>query len=103
MLLQVESVKLSSESATRAMEAELANAWREAATVAASHKNDLASWQVRYWHRGQKVRSMVGAERFYEPGLQGQLDYNKAEVGRLRREFERVEGERDRSREEAKK
>lgn len=46
VILQVESVKLSSESALRAMEAELAHARREAATVAASHKNDLANWQV---------------------------------------------------------
>jgi hypothetical protein len=35
--------------------------------------------------------------------VQGQLDYNKAEVGRLKRELERVEGERDRARDEAKK
>ena len=34
---------------------------------------------------------------------QGQLDFNKAEAGRLRREFERVEAERDRAREEARK
>lgn len=37
------------------------------------------------------------------PVLQGQLDFNKAEVVRLRREFERVEGERDQAREAAKK
>jgi hypothetical protein len=43
---QVESVKLSSESAARCMEADLANARREAATVAANHKNDLANWRV---------------------------------------------------------
>ena len=44
---QVESVKLSSESAAMGMQAELANARREAATAAAQHKNALASWQVR--------------------------------------------------------
>ncbi|GAB4817622.1 hypothetical protein N2152v2_004668 [Parachlorella kessleri] len=75
---QVESVKLSSESAARCMEVELANARREAATAAASHKNDLANWQ-------------------------GQLDHNKAEVSRLKRELDRVEGERERAREDAKK
>lgn len=46
--MQVESVKLSSESANRSMEAELAHARREVATIAANHKNDLANWQVKH-------------------------------------------------------
>lgn len=35
--------------------------------------------------------------------LQGQLDSARAEVSRLKREYERVEEERDRAREEARK
>jgi len=75
---QVESVKLSSESASMAAQAELANARREAATAAANHKTSLANWQ-------------------------GELDLHKAEAATLRREIERIENERDRAREESRR
>lgn len=75
---QIESVKLSSESASMAAQAELANARREAATAAANHKTALANWQ-------------------------GELDLHKAEAATLRREIERIENERDRAREESRR
>ncbi|KAK9803631.1 hypothetical protein WJX72_007017 [[Myrmecia] bisecta] len=75
---QVESVQLASESATKALEAELANAKRETAQAAAAHKSAAASWQ-------------------------GELDYHKGEASRIRRELERIESERDRAREEARR
>jgi predicted nucleic acid-binding Zn-ribbon protein len=75
---QVESVKLSSESASMAAQAELANARREAATAAANHKTALANWQ-------------------------GELDLHKAEAATLRREIERIENERDRAREDSRR
>lgn len=75
---QVESVKLASESAAMAAQAELANARREAASASANHKTALANWQ-------------------------GELDLHKAEAASLKREIERIEGERDRAREEARK
>ena len=75
---QVESVKLSSESGTMAQQAELANARREAATLAANHKTALATWQA-------------------------ELDMHRAEAANLRREMDRVEGERDKAREDARR
>jgi kinesin family protein C1 len=75
---QIESVKLSSESAAMAAQAELAKARCEAATAAANHKTALANWQ-------------------------GELDLHKAEAATLRREIERIENERDRAREESRR
>lgn len=75
---QVESVKLSSESNAMAMQAELANARREAATTAANHKTALATWQA-------------------------ELDMHKAEAANLKREMGRIEGERDKAREDARR
>lgn len=75
---QVESVKLAGESASMAAQADLANARREAATASANYKTALANWQ-------------------------GELDLHKAEAATLRREMERIEGERDRAREEARR
>ena len=75
---QVESVKLAGESAAMAAQADLANARREAATASANYKTALANWQ-------------------------GELDLHKSEAATLRREMERVEGERDRAREETRR
>ena len=44
--LQIEAVKLATESATKQMEAELANCKRDAAQAAAAHKAAMASWHV---------------------------------------------------------
>ena len=41
------------------MEVELANARREAATAAASHKNDLANWQVRWIAGNVAIRNTL--------------------------------------------
>jgi kinesin family member C1 len=75
---QVESVKLSGDSAAMASQAELARARREAATAAANHKSALAAWQ-------------------------GEIDMHKSEAATLRREMERVEGERERAKEEVRR
>ena len=119
---QVESVKLSSESERMGVQVELANARKEAAAAAASHKNALASWQVggRGWVEGGDVAALGGSavhafvhassSPAHQPAphlphghRQGELDMHRAEVNRLRRELERVEGERDRVQEEARR
>ncbi|KAA6428312.1 MAG: hypothetical protein FRX49_01908, partial [Trebouxia sp. A1-2] len=75
---QVESVQLASESAHKQLELELANAKHNAAQAAAAHKSAAASWQ-------------------------GELDWQKSEVSRLQRELTRMEAERDRAREDARR
>jgi septal ring factor EnvC (AmiA/AmiB activator) len=71
-------MKLSSESEKRGMQVDLANCRKEVAASSAQLKHALANWQ-------------------------SELDMHKGEANRLRREMERVEGERGRLREDARK
>lgn len=54
IMLQVESVQLSCESAHKQLELELANAKHNAAQAAAAHKSAAASWQGELdWHKSE--------------------------------------------------
>ena len=44
--MQVRAIQLANESASKQMEAELANAKRDAAQAAAAHKQAKASWHI---------------------------------------------------------
>ena len=126
VVLQVESVQLASESAQKQLEAELAAAKRDAAQAAAAHKSTAASrqseldWQKAEASRG--VSAIVAAAaaqacasyqglcacctRIPLGGCIWRAGTNhescqSMQVGRLRRELERMESERDRAREAA--
>eukprot|EP00798_Chlamydomonas_sp_ICE-L_P013863 gene13863-19786_t len=75
---EVETVQLSSETAIKALEAELAGAKKDLAQVESGLKMDKATW---------------GAD----------LEMQKVEVSRLKRELERMSEERDRAREEGQR
>ncbi len=77
-MAQVESVALAAESAAAEHRRELAAARRDAAQAAAQHSAAAASW-----HSG--------------------LDWHKAELSRCQRELARVEAERDRARDDARR
>ncbi|CAL5219289.1 g1094 [Coccomyxa viridis] len=74
---QVESLVLARDSAAANHKRELAAAQRDAAQVEAQHKSAAASWHT-------------------------DLDWHRSELSALRRELERVQGERDRAREDAR-
>lgn len=123
---QVEAVKLAAESRTAAIEAELAHAKRDAAQASSALKSAAASWQSELDWQKAEVRTAAAlrpplaapsplshidltTHRSDNAAVGGALGLEVTplsgmpQVSRMKRDLERVESERERAREDAKR
>jgi hypothetical protein len=103
---QAESLKLAAESARRQLELEVSHVRRDAAQIAASHKAAAAAWQSDL----DSQKAEVGSSGWEKPqgiafawtGTTHGVCW-AIQVGRVKRELERIQVERDRAREDFKR